>query len=303
MRSPTALAKSLLSLLLCLGLTCCTQGHGEPAGPPRSTMEMQTADFFMPNYRHLMPHPVAHLFGEDNRWGDFFNVNAYQLWVVLAIGVLFLIVHLASGATTGRSPWFVRVLRGWCHWLRDEVVYNLMGKEEGDKWAPFFIYLFFFIAGMNMVGLVPYGVTATATANVTGALAAVILVLIVGGGMIRQGPMAFWRHLLPPGLPWLLVPLMAVIEVIGLFVKPFALMIRLFANMLAGHLLIYSFIGLVFVFAQMMHLSAASYLTAAGAVAMAVFIMIIEALVVLLQAYIFVYLSVLFVQQALHPEH
>ncbi len=285
-------------------------GSAAPASEPghapaQSTMEMDNGAFFIEQFKHLHPHAKAHpelsTDPATNAWLVFYDVNLYQLGAVLFLAVLFTLV--LTSFNSGRAPWLFRVLRGWCHWLRDEVVIAVMGKEEGERWAPFFIYLFFFIAALNLVGLVPHQVTATACVFVTGGLAVVILAIMIGGGMLRQGPLAFWKNLLPHGLPPALIPLMAVVEVVGLFVKPFALMIRLFANMLAGHLLIYSFIGLMFVFAKMLELSAASYLTALPVYGMALFINIIEALVVLLQAYIFTYLSVLFVQASLHPEH
>ena len=134
-------------------------------------------------------------------------------------------------------------------------------------------------------------------------LALITFAVMVGGGMIRQGPLTYVKNLLPAGLPLWLMPLMAAVELVGLFVKPFALMVRLFANMLAGHLLIIAFVGMIFVFAKMMDLGALSWSTAIPTVGMAVFINIIEAFVVLLQAYIFMYLSVLFVQESLHPAH
>src|SRR5690606_38607120 len=97
---------------------------------------------------------------------------------------------------------------------------------------------------MNLIGLVPSSVTATASVFVTASLALVIFALMLVGGMMKQGVVAFWKNLLPHGLPAWLVPLMFVLELVGLLVKPFALTIRLFANMLAGHLVIYSFIGM-----------------------------------------------------------
>ena len=106
------------------------------------------------------------------------------------------------------------------------------------------------------------------------------------------------------GLPIALIPLLAVVEFIGLFIKPFALTVRLFANMLAGHMILYSFIGMIFLFAKMLKMEVfASSATAIPSAAMGVFISIIESFISLLQAYIFVFLSVIFVHQSMHPAH
>jgi F-type H+-transporting ATPase subunit a len=145
--------------------------------------------------------------------------------------------------------------------------------------------------------------TATGTPYVTGALAVITLLLMVGFGMKKNGVFGFWKGLVPHGLPLPLIPIMFLIEFVSLFVKPFALTIRLFANMLAGHLVIASAIGLVFLFAKLLGGSALAYLTALPCVGMAIFIYIIEAFVTLLQAYIFTLLSVTFIQQAMHQEH
>ena len=95
-----------------------------------------------------------------------------------------------------------------------------------------------------------------------------------------------------------------VVELVGLFIKPFALMVRLFANMLGGHMVVYSFLGMIFLFAQMMEMDPfLSTLIAIPAVGMGIFIMIIEGFIALLQAYVFTYLSVIFIQQSMHPAH
>src|SRR5690606_13786965 len=105
--------------------------------------------------------------------------------------------------------------------------------EHGRKLAPYFIYLFFFIAFLNLASLVPGSVTAMATVFVTGALALQSLALIVWMGLKEQGVGGFVKHLVaPPGVPWYVLPIMAPVEVMSLFVKPMALMIRLFANLL-----------------------------------------------------------------------
>jgi F-type H+-transporting ATPase subunit a len=146
-----------------------------------------------------------------------------------------------------------------------------------------------------------YGFTATGCIYVTAALALTTFAVMIGGGMQAQGAVGFWKNLVPHGLPTWLVPLMLVVELIGLMVKPFALTIRLFANMLAGHLVIGSFLGLIFFFAPM--LKGWTYVVAVPSVGLQVFIMIIEGFVALLQAYIFTYLSILFVGMCRHPEH
>jgi F-type H+-transporting ATPase subunit a len=118
--------------------------------------------------------------------------------------------------------------------------------------------------------------------------------------MVVQGPFNYIKHLVPE-VPWWLWPLMFIVEVIGVVAKPFALMVRLFANISGGHMVVLSFMGLIFLAAQ------AGTGTAIGvspfAVGFAVFIMIIEAFVALLQAYVFTYLSILFIGGSLHPDH
>ena len=196
-------------------------------------------------------------------------------------------------------------------WVRDEMVYSVMGKEEGRAFVPFFLFMFFFVVFQNVIGLVPSAghhfplavYTATGTPYVTGALALVTLALMIGLGIKHNGGVGFFKGLVPHGLPLPLVPIMFVIELISLFVKPFALTIRLFANMLAGHLVIASAIGLVFLFAKLQGGAMTSYLTAVPCVGMAIFIYTIEAFITLLQAYIFTFLSINFIHQSMHQHH
>ena len=145
--------------------------------------------------------------------------------------------------------------------------------------------------------------TATGTPYVTAALAVVTLVMMIGFGMKKNGAFGFWKGLIPHGLPIALVPMMFVIELVGLCVKPFALTIRLFANMLAGHLVIGSAIGLIFLFTKLQGGAITSYLTALPCAGLAIFLYVIEAFVTLLQAYIFTFLSITFLHQAMHQDH
>lgn len=287
------------------GAASSDQGHGA------KTMEMDNAQFFKKQYEHNVPYVlfVPEITGdpETDKLFSFYNVNKFQ-WIALAICLVIFLRVKASFRKQGEVGFVTRVFRGWCRWIRDEMVYPVLGEEEGKQFAPYFIFLFFFVATMNVVGMVPSGgpistYTATGTPYVTGALALITLVTMLFFGMKHNGVVGFFKGLLPHGLPAPLIPLMAVVELVGLLVKPFALTIRLFANMLAGHLVIASFIGLIFLFAKMQGGAVTSYLTAVPAVGMAVFIFIIESFVTLLQAYIFTYLSIIFLQQAMHPEH
>lgn len=311
----------ILVLLLCALWCLCpwapAQGAQDPGAAPGAasseqhapqrhprTLEMPNAAFFTNQYSHSVPY---------KKWlkdtpVPIYNVN---LWQWISVGVLLLVFlpvarSFRPGARPGRV---VRIFRSFCHWIRDEMVYGVMGKEHGRPFVPYFLFLFFFIAAMNVLGLIPSfeglwsTYTATGTPYVTGVLALITLATMLVFGMRQQGVVGFWRNLIPHGLPVFLLPLMVPVELVGLIVKPFALMIRLFANMLAGHLIVASMIGLIFLFAKMQGGAVTSYATAGAAIGMAVFILIIEAFVTLLQAYVFTYLSIIFLHLAMHPEH
>jgi len=228
------------------------------------------------------------------------NLQIFQLCAVLLIFVAFSGVagHVRSGSGDGTSKLFA----GFAKWVRDEIVHPAMGRESGDRFLPFFLTLFFFILFMNLLGLVPGSATATASIFVTAALAAMTLVAMIACGMIAQGPIAFWKNLVPH-VPLVLWPMMFVVELVGLMIKPCALMIRLFANMTGGHLVVLTCMGLIMFFAEGGSKAVVGYGSAPVAVGFAVFIMIIESFVACLQAYIFTMLSVLFVQASIHPEH
>ena len=314
----TAVVLVTLAFGLCVSSVRAQGEHGVAAGETaehaaQTTMAMNSEEFFLSQYSHLVPHPFfgGHATGgeaspaggaHEPSWFTFYNVNAAQVVALLLMLVVFGVVLLSFRSSN--SPWIVRVFRGFCRWVRDEMVVKVMGEADGRAFTPFFLYIFFFITFMNLLGMVPVvGITATACVYVTAALALITFGMMVIGGMLKQGAGAFWKNLLPHGLPLWLVPLMIVLELIGLVVKPFALTIRLFANMLAGHLVIYSFIGMIFLFAKMMEMKFYAWGTAGLSVGMGVFISIIEAFVALLQAYIFTFLSIIFVQQARHPAH
>jgi F-type H+-transporting ATPase subunit a len=181
--------------------------------------------------------------------------------------------------------------------IRDEVAIKNMGEEDGRRWTPYLLTTFFFILFCNVLGMIPYGASATANISVTGAMAALTLVLIHGSGMARHGIIGHWKNYLPPGLPRWMFPismLLFVIEVAGTVFKSFALCMRLFANMIAGHMIVLSFLGLIFVIGIFFF---------PVSVGLSLFIGFLELLVIPLQAYIFTMLTSLFIGMSLHPEH
>lgn len=324
MLAPRLLLTVWLLLLACFGAGSARAQGGDAAHPAAAagaqheapalrTLEMGSGDFFKHQFSHSVPYPIwGYTTGADgkNTVGPFtvYNVQPWQ-WVCLGL-MLAVFLPVLGSFKSGRASWFTRVMRGFCLWVRDEMVYSVMGKEEGRAFVPLFLFTFFFIAFQNTIGLLPSVghhfplavYTATGTPYVTGALAIVTLCLMLGLGIKKNG-LSFFKNLVPHGLPVLLVPIMFVIELISLFVKPFALTIRLFANMLAGHLVIASSIALIFLFTKMQGGAITSYLTLLPCVGMAIFIYIIEAFVTLLQAYIFTFLSINFIYQSMHQEH
>lgn len=322
-----AVRTACLVLAACLGVCAgaAAQG-GAPGGAhhpetpqheahaAKSTLEMSASEFFTTQFSHSIPYvwfqPSVSADPGVNRALAVYNVNVWQ-WTAVGLMALLFLPVVASFRKGLGAGWFTRVLRGFCLWIRDDMVYAVMGKEDGRPFVPFFLFLFFFVAIQNVVGLIPSTghswplaiYTATGTPYVTGALAAITFALMLFFGMRHNGVLGFWKGLLPHGLPVFLIPMMLVIELVGLVVKPFALTIRLFANMLAGHLVIASAIGLIFLFAKMQGGAITSYLTAVPCAGMAIFIYIIESFIVLLQAYIFTYLSIIFLHQAMHQAH
>ena len=176
--------------------------------------------------------------------------------------------------------------------LRDQIVMPNIG-HGGEKFAPFVITLFFFILVSNLLGLLPWGATATGNVSVTAALALMTLIVVEVAGMRALGAKGYLGTIvyIPHGLPKWIVPIMVVImtpvELLGKLTKPFALAIRLFANMTAGHVLLLAIISLIFLFG--------SFAIAIAPVLMAIALTFMELFVGFLQAYIFALLASVFI--------
>lgn len=183
------------------------------------------------------------------------------------------------------------VVETFVSYIRDEVVRpNIPSQKTADSLLPYFLGLFFFILVLNLIGLIPGGHTATGAIPVTLALAITAFFVINITAMRVSGVGNWFKHL-TGGAPWYLWPIMIPIEFVGLFIKPFALTIRLFANMSAGHIVLFSLLGLLFFFGNV--------LLAPAIVGFSIFIYFLELLVAFLQAYIFTMLTAIFVGLAI----
>jgi F-type H+-transporting ATPase subunit a len=179
--------------------------------------------------------------------------------------------------------------------IRDEVGKANLGSQY-EKYMPFLLTVFFFILINNLVGLVP------GTANVTGNIAFTAMLGILSFIVIMFSTgKHYWAHIVNPPVPFLVKPIMLPVELMGIFTKPFALIIRLFANMISGHIIILSFISLIFIFGAMN--TALGWGTSPFFVLLAIFIYFIEILVAFIQAYIFANLTAVFIGQAFEGGH
>ncbi|HON52256.1 MAG TPA: F0F1 ATP synthase subunit A [Bacteroidales bacterium] len=216
----------------------------------------------------------------------------------LAALLMILIFTSCAKAYTRRPGLAPKGLQGFMEpiilFVKDDIVIPNIGEKKHAKFLPYLLTVFFFIWILNMIGLIPF---FPGSANVTGNIA-VTFVLALFTLIITNvnGNKDYWKHIFAmPGLPLWLLPIMIVVELIGVIAKPFALMIRLFANITAGHIVVLSLVSLIFVF-QTLAIAPVS-------VAFVLFMDVLELFVAALQAYIFTMLSALFIGLAVQEHH
>ncbi len=176
--------------------------------------------------------------------------------------------------------------------VRDDIAKANIGEKKYKKYVPYLLTIFFFIYISNMIGLIPI-IGANLTGNITFTFFLAVCTLLV---TVFSGNKNYWKHIFAtPGVPIALLPIMIPIEVVGILTKPFALMVRLFANMTAGHIIILALVSIIFI-----NENAA---WGALSVPMALFISVLELLVAFLQAYLFAMLSALFIGAAVEEAH
>ncbi len=188
-------------------------------------------------------------------------------------------------------------------YIRDEIAIPSLGEKRYEKYFPYLLTLFFFIFVNNLMGLIPIfpgGANVTGNIAITGVLA-VITFFITSFSADKH----YWKHLVnTPGVPWFLkfpIPLMPVVEIIGIFTKPFVLMVRLFANITAGHIIALGVIALIFIFGSMA--PALGYGVSIVSLIFYVFMGLLEVIVAFIQAFVFTLLTALFTGMAMGEEH
>ncbi len=187
--------------------------------------------------------------------------------------------------------------------VRDDIAKSSIGEKKYQKYLPFLLTVFFFIFLNNLMGLIPFfpgGVNLTGNIAITMTLAIFTFLITT-----FSGNRAYWKHIVnAPGVPWWLkipIPLMPIVELVGVFTKPFVLMVRLFANITAGHIIALGFISLIFIFGEMQ--PALGYGVSVVSVVFYVFMGLLELLVAFIQAYVFTLLSALYFGMAIEEHH
>ena len=228
-----------------------------------------------------------------------------QLFIVLfLVTYIFLKISKKYQQNKGKAPKGIQsLLEPLILFIRDDIAKSSIGEKKYEKYLPYLLSVFFFIFFSNLIGLVPI---FPGGANLTGNIA-ITLVLAIFTFIITtfSGNANYWKHIInAPGVPWWLklpIPLMPVVEIIGVFTKPFVLMVRLFANITAGHIIALGFFSLIFIFGNMSIY--AGYGISVVSVAFTVFMTLLELLVAFIQAYVFTLLSALYFGMAIEEHH
>ncbi len=213
-----------------------------------------------------------------------FSITKSVLMIFIT-GILMLLAFVGMAKSFKKGPLVTgagRFLEPIILYIRDEIAIPNIGEKKYKKYLPYLLTVFFFVWFLNLFGLTPLGVNVTGNIAVTFALALITFIITQFSGNAN-----YWKHIFwMPGVPWPMKIILAPIELLGVMIKPFALMIRLYANIMAGHIVLMSLIGLIFVFQNWIGSSLTFVLSFA--------ISMIELLVALLQAYIFTMLSALY---------
>jgi F-type H+-transporting ATPase subunit a len=277
-----------------------------------------------------LDHPLIHLppvFGID------FSVtkHVFMLWVVAAIVFLIVTVTVRRYLRQDRliPSGFMNALEAVVEFVRDGIVEPNVGRKWVNSWTPLLLTFGVFILAANAIGLIPIfdvlslinhsvlhlpeesfmarvlhgGTTATGNYNVTAALATITFFAIIVAGARAHGFVQHWKNLVPHGLPLPVTLMLIPIEIMGMFVRPFALTMRLAANMTGGHIAILAILSFVFIFTELSGQAIVGVGIGVPSVVLAVLLSALEIIVVAVQAYVFTLLTAVFIGMAIHAHH
>jgi len=249
----------------------------------------------------LMHHVVNQHYGDLYLFGLNVGPSKHLLWFAIAAALVLVVVRLAIRSYRNHVPSGLgTAVETLVVYVRDEIAEKNIG-HDGRKYVPLLLSFFFFILVAALLGLTPFSSTATGNLSVTLGLAFVSFLAMQWAGISKYGLLHHFQNMIPPGLPLWLLPIMIPVELLAMFTRPFALMIRLFANMLAGHMVIASLLLLIPLMASI------NFAFGVGMVpislVLALFIMMLEILVAFIQAYIFTLLTSIFIGMNAHPAH
>ena len=284
-----------------------------------------------------LDHPLIQL---PNIWGIDLSVSKHvlMLWIVAVLVACSVIIPIRKYLQQDKPQpkGWMNVIEAVVKFIRDSIVKPNIGPKFTDTWAPMILTFFFFILFANGIGLLPIfdilgafnrfildipaappgvedhnfinsllhgGATVTGNFNVTAALAMITFFAIMVAGSRAHGFINHWKNLAPRGLAWPVYIILIPIEIIGMFVKPFALTMRLAANMTGGHIAILAILSFMAIFAEMFHSTMAGMGVALFSVPLAAAISGLEIIVVLVQTYVFTLLSAVFIGMAINVHH
>ncbi|MEC9049217.1 MAG: F0F1 ATP synthase subunit A [Candidatus Neomarinimicrobiota bacterium] len=305
----------------------------ETGHAPQSVMEQVGPNIIHHVSNSDISHPIYHippLFGID------FSVTKHvlMLWIVaLLVGIAVIIpVRKFLSSNKAAPSGFMNGIEAIVQFIRDSIVKPNVGPKWVMTWTPLVLTFFFFILFANGIGMIPIfdvfgainrfvldvpasdsnniinkilhgGVTATGNFNVTAGLATITFFSIMIAGTKAHGFINHWKNLAPHGLAWPIYIILIPIELMGLFVKPFALTMRLAANMTGGHIALLALLSLMAIFGEMFHSTIAGVGVAFVSIPISVAISALEIIVVLVQAYVFTLLTSVFVGMAINVHH
>lgn len=277
------------------------QGEAAPAEGERlhaEAPESEEHDVSEILMHHVVDVRYGHLYAGSVDLGPtkhllFFGIAAL---VVIAIVQVSLRSYREGGVPTGLGA----AVEALVVFVRDEIAEKNIG-HDGRRFTPLLLSFFFFILVAALLGLMPFSATSTGNISVTLGLAFISFLAQQWGGISKFGVVHHFAGLVPPGLPKFLLPIMIPIEILSMFTKPFALMVRLFANMLAGHMVITTLLLLIPLMAAISVPFGVFMIPIS--LGLSLFIMFLEILVAFIQAYIFTLLTAIFIGMYAHPAH